>query len=200
GSELRPLLGKRQTKQITNVSLGKVRRRRRRPEVGEAEILSAAENFLREFPLRELTVDNLMTRTGLARPSFYGYFRDRTQLIVKLTERLGQRNRAIANRWIEGRESIEDLRAVMRDLAEFYATEGHLLRALSDAARNDRLVEVSYRRMLDSLIEPVARKIRTEINGSGTPIEDGDPREMATALLHMNESYLIEKLGRQPQA
>ena len=48
---------------------------RRAPEAAESEILSAAENFLREFPVRDLTVDNLMARTGLSRASFYGYFR-----------------------------------------------------------------------------------------------------------------------------
>ena len=155
---------------------------------------------MREFPVRNLTVDSLMARTGLARASFYGYFRDRSQLIIKLTERLGQRNRAIADPWISGRDSISDLRGVISDLVKFYETEGHLLRALSDAARSDRSIEASYRRMLDSLIGAVAGKIRTEMDRGATPIENSDIREIATALLLMNEGYLIEKLVHQPQS
>ena len=188
------------TKQTTNARYQRGRRRRRKPEAAESEILSAAENFLREFPLRDLTVDNLMDRTGLSRPSFYGYFRDRSQLIINLTERLGERNRAMADPWISGRESVSDLSGAIRDLAQFYVTEGHLLRALSDAAGSDRLVELSYRRLLDSLIEGIAEKIRTEVDSGTTPIKNYDPREIATALLLMSEGYLIEKLGRQPQA
>ena len=172
------------------------RRRRRKPEAAESEILSAAENFLREFPFRELTVENLMARTGLTRSSFYYHFRDQGHLIIKLTERLGQRNRALVGPWIAGHESVSDLCGVIRDLAEFYVSEGPLLRALSDAASSDDLVEVAYRQMLDSLIQATAQKIGAEMESGRTPITDLAPREIATALLLMNEAYLIEKLGR----
>ena len=53
------------------------RRRRRTPEEAEGEILDAAEAFLREHPFRDLTIDEVMDGTGLSRPSFYVYFRDR---------------------------------------------------------------------------------------------------------------------------
>ena len=42
-------------------------------EVAEREIVNAAEAMLREKPFRDLTVDDLMRRTGLSRPSFYVY-------------------------------------------------------------------------------------------------------------------------------
>ena len=53
------------------------RRRRRSPEVAEREIIAAAHGLLRERPFRELTVDEVMRRTELSRPSFYVHFRDR---------------------------------------------------------------------------------------------------------------------------
>ena len=56
------------------------KRRRRSPESAEREILDAAESFLRERPFRDLTVDEVMARTTLSRPSFYVYFRDRHHL------------------------------------------------------------------------------------------------------------------------
>ena len=55
------------------------RRRRRTPEVAEAEIVAAAESLLRERSFRELTVDEVMRRTDLSRPSFYVYFRTATR-------------------------------------------------------------------------------------------------------------------------
>jgi len=60
------------------------RRRRRTPEVAEAEIVGAAEALLRERSFRELTVDEVMRRTDLSRPSFYVYFRDRHHLMLKV--------------------------------------------------------------------------------------------------------------------
>ena len=59
------------------------------PEVAEGEIIAAAEALLRERPFRELTVDEVMRRTDLSRPSFYVYFRDRHQLVLRVVEHLG---------------------------------------------------------------------------------------------------------------
>src|SRR5258707_1361682 len=79
------------------------RRRRRTPEVAEQEIMNAAEALLRERPFRDLTVDELMRRTELSRPSFYVYFRDRHHLILRIVERLAGEQQDIANLWY-GRE------------------------------------------------------------------------------------------------
>ena len=64
-------------------------RRRLRPEQAENEIIEAAERFLRTHPFRALQVADLMDQTQLGRPSFYHYFRDRHDLIVRLVKRLG---------------------------------------------------------------------------------------------------------------
>ena len=42
-------------------------------------------------PFRDLTVDEVMARTTLSRPSFYVYFRDRHHLAVRLVEGIGER-------------------------------------------------------------------------------------------------------------
>ena len=60
------------------------RRRRRTPQIAEGEIIAAAEAFLRERPFREMTVDEVMRRTDLSRPSFYVYFTDRHQVRMRL--------------------------------------------------------------------------------------------------------------------
>ena len=188
------------TKKTNSPQAEKNRRRRRKPEVAESEILNAAENFLKELPFREMTIDDVMSRTGLSRPSFYEYFRDRNHLVIKLTERLGARNLAISEPWFRGSGSIEDLRRAMYEVAELYVTQGHLLRALSDAASSDRQVEASYRQMLDSIIDGNTQRIRADAARGQIALNGVDPRNVATALVFMNERYLIEKLGRQPQA
>src|SRR5256885_1553381 len=68
---------------------GGTRRRRRSPAEAEREILESAERFLRERPLRELTIDEVMAGTGLSRPAFYVYFRDRPDLGLRLIGEIG---------------------------------------------------------------------------------------------------------------
>src|SRR3954447_15048418 len=83
-------------------SVGEPRRRRRSPGVAEREILAAAEELLRERPFRDLTVDEVMRRTELSRPSFYVYFRDRNHLVLRVVERLGEEQWALSEAWFEG--------------------------------------------------------------------------------------------------
>ena len=78
------------------------RRRRRTPEVAEQEIIAAAEALLRERPFREMTVDEVMRRTDLSRPSFYVYFRDRHHLVLRVVEHIGGELFTMADRWFKG--------------------------------------------------------------------------------------------------
>ena len=70
--------------------------------MAEREIIAAAEELLRERPFRDLTVDEVMRRTELSRPSFYVYFRDRHQLVLRVVERLGAEMLEMSARWFEG--------------------------------------------------------------------------------------------------
>jgi TetR/AcrR family transcriptional regulator, ethionamide resistance regulator len=174
------------------------KRRRRKPEAAETEILDAAEGFLKERPFREMTVDDVMARTGLSRPSFYEYFRDRHHLIMKLAERLGDWTYAISEPWLAGGAGSDDeLRSGVERLVALYTERGHLLHALADAARQDKQVEIAYRRFIDRFIEGTAARIRMGLD-NGT-IKDLNPEETAAALIMMNERYLLERLDKDPR-
>ena len=98
------------------------RRRRRTPEVAEAEIVAAAEALLRERPFRELTVDEVMRRTDLSRPSFYVYFRDRHHLMLKVVEHIGAELRTMSQRWYTGSgDGPAQAREAMEGFVEVYA-------------------------------------------------------------------------------
>jgi len=181
---------------------GKPPRRRRKPEAAETEILDAAARFLREHPFRDMTVDNVMADTGLSRPSFYEYFRDRHQLIVKLIENLGVLPYTVGERWLssgdQGDEPAEALREGVQKLVELYATRGYLLRALADAASHDKRADAAHRAMIERHIEAATARIRIGIHNGA--IKTSNPKEMATALVLFNHRYLIEKFGRDPEA
>ena len=111
------------------------RRRRRTPEVAEREIIAAAEALLRERPFRELTVDEVMRRTDLSRPSFYVYFRDRHHLVLRVVEYLGAELFEMSDRWMRGNGDGADLaRQALQGIVGVYAEHGHVMRALASDA------------------------------------------------------------------
>ena len=173
-------------------------RRRRRPEEAEREILDAAEDLLRGGRFSALTVDELMSRTGLSRASFYVYFRDRHHLIMRLTERIGGELFEMSDRWLRGSgDPLEDARAAVEGVAAVYVEHGPVLRAIADAASHDPQVESIYHGLVQRFIDATTERIEKELTSGH--IQHLDPRETARALVWMNERYLIETLGRVPQ-
>lgn len=172
-------------------------RRRRTPEVAEREIIAAAESLLRERPFRELTVDEVMRRTDLSRPSFYVYFRDRHHLMLRVVEHLGAELFAMSDRWMRGNGDGPDLaRQALEGIVEVYAEHGPVMRALADAAADDPGVEQAYRAIVQGFIDATARHIDAEIAaGRILPL---DPAETACALVWMMERYLNLSFGSEP--
>ena len=178
---------------------GSARRRRRTPEAAEREIVDAAEALLREKPFRELTVDDLMRRTGLSRPSFYVYFRDRHDLVLKVVEHIGGELFAMSERWYEGAGDGPTLiREAIDGVVGVFAAHGPVLRALADAAAEDPGVEAAYAELMQRFVDATARHIEHEIAaGRILPL---DPVPTAMALTWMMERYLQLRLGRTPDA
>ena len=173
------------------------RRRRRTPEVAEREIIAAAEALLREQPFRELTVDEVMRRTDLSRPSFYVYFRDRHHLVLRVVEHLGAELFAMSNRWLAGTgDPVVRAREALEGVTEVFATHGPELRALADAAADDPEVEAAYNGIVQGFVDATARHIEEEIAaGTSLPV---DPIETAKALVWMMERYLNLSFGHEP--
>ena len=173
-------------------------RRRRKPEEAERAILAAARSFLEERPFREMTVERVMIRTGLSRPAFYAYFRDRYDLLTRMLEGIGGLLFALDWRWLSGaagggREVLVDaLRAGSQTFVEY----GPVLRAISDAAGQDARVEEVYRYgLIERLVAAVAARISRDV-GAGVSPGDLDPKETARALVLMTERYLLDTFGR----
>jgi AcrR family transcriptional regulator len=175
------------------------RRRRRSPEEAEREIITAAEALLRERPFRELTVDEVMRRTGLSRPSFYVYFRDRHHLVLRVVEHIGAELFTMSDRWFKGSDSGRDsVAAALEGVVAVYADLGPVMKALADAAADDPDVERVYGEFVQGFVDATSAHIEKEMAaGRVRPL---DPRHTAEALIWMNERFLNTHLGREPQA
>ncbi|MHB8533199.1 MAG: TetR/AcrR family transcriptional regulator [Solirubrobacteraceae bacterium] len=160
----------------------------------EREILAAAEQLLRERPFREITVADIMSRTGLKRPAFYVHFKDRYDLVLRVVEQIGTELYEMADRWLQGSAPREDIRVAMDGVARVYAAHGPVMRALADAATSDARVEASYRALVQGFVDATAEHIHAE-QRAGEIAAELDAAETARALVWLNERYLYETLG-----
>ena len=178
-------------------------RRRRRPEEAERTILAAGKAFLEEHPFREMTVEGIMVRTGLSRPAFYAYFRDRYDLVTRLLDGVGGLLFALDWRWLSGGPGGDEAKKVLVDAlragSQTFLEYGPVLRAISDAAGYDARVEQVYRHgLIERLISAVAERISRDVEAGVSP-SALDSEETARALVLMTERYLLDAFGRPGQ-
>ena len=174
------------------------RRPRHDPRETEREILEAAEQLLRERPLREITIEQVMLQTGLKRPAFYAHFQDRHDLILRVVGHIGSQLFDMADRWLQGDDPERDVLAALAGVIQVYMTHGPVLRALADAAPADARVEGAYRDLVQAFIDATAEHISSEQAG-GHIRGDLDAHGTARALVWLNERYLSEAFGRGSQ-
>jgi AcrR family transcriptional regulator len=174
-------------------------RRREQREQTRGQILSAADRFLREHPFRELSVDVVMAQTGLTRTAFYRHFDDVTELVMKLLEDVGAELYAVATGWLAGAE--DDLRTATHEalggIVGFFQRHGPLVRAIADAARTDEQIERGYGGFLQAFVEMTVGGLNGLVGRD--QLAARDTRELARALTLLNERYLLDTFGRNPQ-
>ena len=165
------------------------RRRRRTPEAAQREIIEAAESLLRERPFRELTVDEVMRRTELSRPSFYVYFRDRHELVLRVVQHLFQEILTPSNAWLGSDDGgPAEMRDAMKGAVLVYQEQAHVLRALADAAADDPGVEAAYNGLINTFRDMVSEKLSQQV--AAGRIETVDAHQTSTALMWCAERYL----------
>lgn len=176
------------------------KRLRRKPEDAEREILDAAEGFLQTNDFRDLTVDEIMSRTGMRRATFYSYFADRNAVVMRMVRRIEAEMMEASRPWLEADgdgDELKHLQSGIDGVVEVYARHGHVLRAIHEASYHDHEVERYWRGgLIEDFIDAVAERLRTERRAGRTAISN--PRDVAHALLLMNANVLAERLGRSP--
>src|SRR5581483_12026291 len=164
------------------------------------EILAAANQFLRERPYRELSVDVVMADTGLTRTAFYRHFDDITDLVLRLFADVGQELVDVGEHWSQAagddfpRPAHEGLEAIV----DFFVRHGLLVRAIAEAAATDERIERAYRGPIDAFVALTARTLDRLVTDGLLTVPD--TQALARALTLMNEAYLLEEFGREPQA
>jgi AcrR family transcriptional regulator len=173
---------------------------RRRRSQARQRIVAVARELLERKPWSEISLEEIMRGAELTRTAFYRHFDDRQLLLVALLDELGGGFDAIAAPWTEVDAADDPAAALgpaLLELTRLYVSEGRLLQALSDAAAQDPDIRAGYVALGEQITDGVARTIEREVAAGRSRV--ADPREVASALVWMNERYLLRHFGRSAE-
>lgn len=135
----------------------------RREEI-EANVLAATETLLAGGDTyAELKVEQIATAAGISRTAFYFYFRDKRELLMRLTEGVADDLYAEADAWWSGDgEGATELRAALSQVIALYREHGPLLRAVVEASAYDPPVAEFWRALMERFVQATRQRIERE--------------------------------------
>jgi AcrR family transcriptional regulator len=174
-------------------------RKQTKAERTRALILEAAFDFLWQHPYRELTVNVLMDRTGLSRPTFYQYFRDLQALMSSLLQFLTDEILAASKPWFEAAsgDPVALLNQALSGLVDVGYRRGPFIRAVADAATTDERLESAWIRFLEDFDDLVATRIEADQRLGLIP--PFDARAVASLTTRMDAYAFIHAFGQHPR-
>lgn len=167
----------------------------------EASVVEATEVLLNEgASFGELGIERIATRAGISRTAFYFYFRDKRELLMRLTTGVAEELFAEAERWWDGEgDGAEQLLAALGQIVAIYRRHGALLRAIVEAATYDDDVARYWRSLIGRFVDATRGRIeREQVAGNVDPALRAQPT--AFALCWMTERTAYEHLVQEGPA
>jgi TetR/AcrR family transcriptional regulator, ethionamide resistance regulator len=131
--------------------------RRREAEQG---LLAATEALLDGgSSYAELSVEQIASRAGRPRTAFYLYFRDKRELLMRLTEDVAEVLYQEADRWWSGTRGREDVRPALADILRTWAEHASLLGAVVEASTYDEEIGAFWRGLVGRFIDATERRL-----------------------------------------
>jgi AcrR family transcriptional regulator len=149
----------------------------------EAKLLEATERLLAgDAPYTELSIQQLCSEAGIARSTFYVYFRDKCDLVARLAEEMVGQLAETASKWWQPGASREQALAATREVLEIYSRHESLFAALTETAAYDD----EMRALQVEIVERHARPLEELIErGKGVAVREVHTRETVAALSWM---------------
>jgi AcrR family transcriptional regulator len=157
----------------------------------EAAVLDATEALLAQGrSYADLRVEEIATRAGISRTAFYFYFRDKRELLMRLTEDVAEVLYAEADAWWSGEgDGRQTLDRALRSVIGHYREHDVLLRAVVEASAYDEVVAEFWRALMGRFVEASRRRIEDERAGGGA-----SSQATAFALTWMTERACYQRL------
>jgi AcrR family transcriptional regulator len=162
----------------------------------QAAVLEATEALLDEgVSYADLNIERIATRAGISRTAFYFYFRDKRELLLRLTEDVVDELYRQGDIWFSGSgEPAAELRQTLSNIAALYRENGAVLGAIVQAAATDDEVALFWHAILDRFVDATTKRIQ-ELQRSGRAVVREDARAAAFALCWMIERTFNQQLA-----
>ena len=163
----------------------------------QAAVLRATEDLLAEgASYADLNIERIATRAGISRTAFYFYFRDKRELLMRLTEDVNELLFAQADIWFSGSGDPEqEMREALRNIGQLYREHGVLLRAIVEVSTYDEDVATFWRGLLGRFVDATRRRIEAEQEaGRAAPTQ---AHATAFALCWMTERSFYQQLVQE---
>jgi AcrR family transcriptional regulator len=163
----------------------------------EAAVVDATERLLGSgATFTELGVQRIAEAAGIARSTFYLYFRDKTDLMVRLADDLGREAFAAAG------EVTPDLDGITRahlDVLAFYRRRAHVLAAVTEVAGYEPAVRDVWQAAVERFADNLAALLHAE-QQAGRTSADLDPRTAAEVIVWSGIRVIVHQITtRGPQ-
>jgi TetR/AcrR family transcriptional regulator, ethionamide resistance regulator len=160
----------------------------------QGAVLAATEALLTEgASYADLNIERIATRAGISRTAFYFYFRDKRELLMRLTEDVNELLYQQADIWFSGAGAPEpEIREALTNIAALYAEHGVLLCAIVEVSTYDDEVAQFWRGMLGRFVDASRRRIEAEQQVGLSVARDA--HATAFALCWMTERTMYQHL------
>ena len=140
----------------------------------QAAVLAATEELLEEgVTFAELNIERIARRAGISRTAFYFYFRDKRELLMRLTEDVTELLYEQAEQWYSGeRRPGEEVRGALASVARLY--DAHFAAAARDRRGLD--LRRGGRRLLARAARALRRRDRSAASSTSSAPGTSPPR------------------------
>jgi TetR/AcrR family transcriptional regulator, ethionamide resistance regulator len=161
-----------------------------------ARIVAAAEELMSEVSrFSDISVEQVVSRAGASRSTFYSYFDDMGHLLRTVGEGVVGEVVSSARQWMDLDTGItqQRLQSIFEGLIDTYRRRAKLLAALAEASTYDEGVRDEFHAMLSIGHVELAKHIR-RAQGNGAARADVDPEVTAAWLVWMIERGLYQQV------
>jgi AcrR family transcriptional regulator len=165
----------------------------------EASVVAATEALLAEgASFAELPIEQIATRAGISRSAFYFYFRDRRELLTRLSGDVAEELFREAEHWWDGDgdDGAAELAAAVAQIVGIYRRHAMLLRAVVEAAMSDAEIASYWRALVGRFVDATRRRIERE-QAAGSVDAALPAQAIAFGLCWMTERAAYEHLAQQ---
>ncbi|MTD43240.1 TetR family transcriptional regulator [Conexibacter sp. W3-3-2] len=157
----------------------------------EDALLEATLSLLAEgLPFAELSIDQIVKRAGLSRPTFYSYFRDKRALVLRLGVEFEEDLAKVAVPWLESADG--DVRDTLEGVLAVFQKHATTLSAVVEAATYDPDV-AEFWGAFHARFRPGGE---ARVRAGNPDLDEESVRARAYTLIYMTESSITTQVLR----